>query len=136
MTGRFFGRDIDAPNTNWRPSSEDPIPYLFSRFPGGGMIYRWFSLRPLDGHARSNATLLEGGTAFYSKSGRPPFPGAWFHSMPRWRQGLITRLPATLWVLSFPAAARMHRETAYLMAYLHGLGHLEHGTWAVLTWLF
>jgi hypothetical protein len=100
------------------------------------MIYRWFSLRPLDGHARSNATLREGGTTFYSKSGRPPFPGAWFHSMPRWRQALFTRLPASLWALSFVAAARMHREGDYLLSYLHGLGHLEHGTWAVLTWLF
>jgi hypothetical protein len=136
MTGRFFGRDVDAPNTNWRPSSEDPLPYFFSRFPAGGFIYRWFSLRPLDGHARSNATLLEGGTTFYSKSGRPPFPGAWFHSMPRWKQGLITRLPASLWLLSFVAANRLHREQAYLLAYLHGLGRLGHFLWWCVSWIF
>jgi hypothetical protein len=136
MTGRFFGRDVDAPNTNWRPSSEDPLPYFFSRFPAGGFIYRWFSLRPLDGHARSNATLLEGGTTFYSKTGRPPFPGAWFHSMPRWRQALFTRLPASLWLLSFPVASKAHVLTAYLMGYAHTIHGAGRGLWAVLSWLF
>jgi hypothetical protein len=136
MPRGFWGRDIDAPNTNWRPSSEDPLPYFFSRFPLGGFIYRWFSLRPLDGHARSNATLLEGGTAFYSRSGRPPFPGAWFHSMPRWRQALITRVPAGLWLLSFVAAARMHRFPGYVLSYIHGAHALASIVWAVLTWLF
>jgi hypothetical protein len=136
MPNTRWGRDIDAPNTNWRPSTEDPLPYLFSRFPGGGFIYRWFSLRPLDGHARSNASLRGGGTDFYSRTGRPPFPGAWFHSMPRWRQALFTRLPATLWVLSFPVAFKAHALTAYLMGYVHGAVGIVHGLWAVLTWLF
>lgn len=136
MPNTFWGRDINAPDTNWRPSSEDPLPYLFSRFPAGGFIYRWFSLRPLDGHARSDATLMSGGTTFYSRSGHAPFPGAWFHSMPRWKQGLFTRMPVSLWALSFVVSLRLHVFTAYLLAYVHGATGLGRGIWEAVSWLW
>jgi hypothetical protein len=83
--------DVDAPNTNWRPASEDPIPFLFGRLPAGGFVYRFLTGRPLDGHARTDATFWHPGTKALTRSGRTMPYQYW----PGWKRGLlVTRLPA------------------------------------------
>jgi hypothetical protein len=85
--------DIDAPDTNWRPSSEDPIPLAMGRAGWLGFLYRLFSCRPLDGHARTDAGFLRAGTKCYTKSGHT-LP---FNYWPGWKRGaLVTRGPAFL----------------------------------------
>lgn len=129
-----FWRDINAPDTAWRPSSEDPIPLLLGRNTVTAAVYRWFALRPLDGHARSNATFHQPATQFYTRTGNPPFPGAWFHTLPRKKQMLFTRVPFSAWVLSFPAAFLAHVLTAYVSIYAHVLTLAAHGVLTVLSW--
>lgn len=129
-----FWRDVNAPDTAWRASSEDPIPLALGRSTVLAAVYRWFALRPLDGHARSNATFFTGGTQFYSRSGAAPFPGAWFHSMPRWKQALFTRVPWSAWLLSFPGALIAHVLTWYLSIYASALMAVARIVWKVLTW--
>lgn len=83
--------DVDAPDTNWRAGSEDPIPFLLGRMPAGGFLYRFATCRPLDGHARTNATFLHPGTKALTKSGWT----APYNYLPGWKRGLLmTRLPA------------------------------------------
>lgn len=135
MPNTRWGRDVDAPNTNWRASSEDPLPWFFNLTNWLGWVFRWFALRPMDGHARSDATFRTGGTTFYSRSGHAPFPGAWFHSMPRWKQALITRLPAVMWTLSFPVAYRMGHLLDYLSVYVHVAVSAVRAVWGFLSWL-
>ncbi len=89
--------DIDAPDTNWRPSSEDPIPLAMGRAGWLGFLYRLFSCRPLDGHARTDAGFLRAGTKAYTKSGHT-LP---FNYWPGWKRGLLlTRIPPLLLLLS------------------------------------
>jgi hypothetical protein len=128
-----FWRDINAPDTAWRPSSEDPIPLLLGRNTVTAAVYRWFALRPLDGHARSNATFHQPATAFYTRTGNPPWP-EWFHALPRKKQMLFTRVPFSAWLLSFPAAALTHMLTAYVSAYAHALMLAAHVVSTVLSW--
>jgi hypothetical protein len=83
--------DVDAPDTNWRSSNEDPIPFLFGRMPAGGFLYRFATGRPLDGHARTDASFWKPGTKALTKTGRVMPYQFW----PGWKRGLlITRLPA------------------------------------------
>lgn len=90
MPGTFL--DVDAPNTNWR-GSEDPIPVIFGRLPLTGAVYRYLTCRPLDGHARTDATFLHPGTRAFTRSGRT---GPWNY-MPGWKRGLLlTRIPPLL----------------------------------------
>jgi hypothetical protein len=126
-------RDIDAPDTSWRPGSEDPIPLLLGRNTLTSAVYRWFALRPLDGHARSNNTFHQSATVFYTRTGNPPWP-TWFHTLPRKKQALFTRLPFTTWLLSFPAAFLAHVLTAYLGFYVHALIAIVSAIVAVLSW--
>ncbi len=91
--GRGGWLDIDAPDTNWRPSSEDPIPLGMGRAGWLGFVYRLVTCRPLDGHARTDATFLHAGTKCFSKSGHTLPMNYW----PGWKRGLlVTRLPALL----------------------------------------
>jgi hypothetical protein len=88
--------DIDAPDTNWRPSSEDPLPLFFGRAGWLGFLYRLISCRPLDGHARTDAGFLRAGTKAYTKSGHTLAFNFW----PGWKRGLlVTRMPAFLLLL-------------------------------------
>lgn len=99
-----FWRDVNAPDTSWRPGHEDPIPVLLGRYPFTAFLYRWFSGRPLDGHARTNASWHERPTEFYTKNKTPPWPRFW-HAMPRKRQVIYSRYPAGAWVASWGAVA-------------------------------
>lgn len=91
MTGTFV--DVDAPNTNWRGGSEDPLPGIFGRWPYLGGVYRLLSARELDGHARTDAGWLRPGTRAFTKSGWT-YP---FNYWPHWKRGLlVSRLPPTL----------------------------------------
>lgn len=89
MTGSFL--DVDAPNTAWRGSSEDPIPPIFGRWAKTAFLYRFATGRPLDGHARTDATFWHAGTRCFTRSGHAMPYQYW----PGWKRGLlITRLPA------------------------------------------
>lgn len=91
--GRGDWIDIDAPDTNWRPGSEDPIPLAMGRAGWTGFFYRLFSCRPLDGHARTDAGFLRAGSKCYTKTGHT-LP---FNYWPGWKRGLlVTRVPALL----------------------------------------
>lgn len=95
MAGTWL--DVDAPDTNWRGSSEDPIPLAFGRVGFLGFIYRFVTCRPLDGHARTDATFLHAGTKPFTKSGHTPYFNYW----PGWRRGvLLTRVPPLLLLLA------------------------------------
>jgi hypothetical protein len=88
MPGTFL--DVDAPNTNWR-GSEDPIPVIFGRWPVTGALYRFATCRPLDGHARTDATFWHAGGRAFTRSGHTMPYNYW----PGWKRGLLmTRLPA------------------------------------------
>jgi len=116
-----FWRDVNAPDTAWRASSEDPIPLLLGRLPVTAFIYRWCACRPLDGHARTDAGFLTAGTQAFTKSGRAMPYQFW----PGWKRGLFTRLPVTAWLFS------------WLLAYLvHGLHGYAHAHWSALLFLF
>lgn len=115
--------DVDAPDTSWRASSEDPIPFLLGRYPPTAFLYRWFACRPLDGHARTDAGFLTKGTKAFSKTGRAMPYQFW----PGWKRGLITRLPVTAWAFSW--------LLAYLVADWHGVGTYAHAHWSVLSFL-
>jgi hypothetical protein len=95
MAGTWL--DVDAPDTNWRSSSEDPIPLLFGRWGWTGFLYRYVTCRPLDGHARTDAGFLRPGTKPFTKSGQTPYFNYW----PGWKRGLLlTRLPLLLLLLT------------------------------------
>jgi hypothetical protein len=153
-----FFRDINAPDTSWRPSNEDPIPVVFGRYPFTAFLYRWFAGRPLDGHARSNATWREPPTFFFTRTrGKvereegmeedqwralvkktAPWPAAW-HMLPRWRQCAYTRVLPTGFVASFPLVAWLGGMDAlgayahfYWVAVLLPLFHFL--AWAVTLW--
>lgn len=86
-------RDVDAPDRNWQSAQEDPIPLIFGRAAWMGFLYRFFSCRPLDGVARTDAGFLRPGVKAYSKSGST-LP---FNYWPGWKRGLlITRIPPLL----------------------------------------
>lgn len=88
MTGTFL--DVDAPDTAWRAGSEDPIPVLLGRYATTAFAYRFMTGRPLDGHARTDATFLHAGTKALTRSGRTAPYNYW----PGWKRGLLmTRLP-------------------------------------------
>ena len=116
--------DVDAPDTSWRASSEDPIPLLLGRWPITAFLYRWCACRPLDGHARTDAGFLTPGTKAFTKTGR----AAPYQFWPGWKRGLFTRLPVNLFVLSL--------LTAYLLGGWAGLGSYLHAYWTVITWCF
>lgn len=83
-------RDINAPDTSWRPGSEDPIPFLLGRYPATAAAYRFFSCRPLDGHSRTDATFWREGTKARTMSGHVMPYQYW----PGWKRGLLlTRIP-------------------------------------------
>lgn len=89
MTGTFI--DVDAPNTAWRGGSEDPIPVILGRWSKTAFLYRFVTGRPLDGHARTDATFWHAGTKARTVSGHTAPYNYW----PGWKRGLlITRLPA------------------------------------------
>lgn len=89
MTGTFL--DVDAPDTAWRASSEDPIPVLLGRYAKTAFAYRFLTGRPLDGHARTDATFWHAGTQAFTVSGHTAAYNYW----PGWKRGLLmTRLPA------------------------------------------
>jgi hypothetical protein len=89
MTGTFL--DVDAPDTAWRAGSEDPIPVIFGRWSKTAFLYRFVTCRPLDGHARTNATFLHPGTKALTRSGWTAPHNYW----PGWKRGLLlTRIPA------------------------------------------
>lgn len=84
-------RDVNAPDTAWRAGNEDPIPVLLGRHPVTAFAYRFATGRPLDGHARTDATFLHAGTKARTVSGRTAAYNYW----PGWKRGLLmTRLPA------------------------------------------
>ena len=86
-----FKRDINAPDTSWRPGSEDPIPVLLGRYPLTAFVYRFVTGRPLDGVARTDSTFWRAGTKTFTKTGRVMPYQYW----PGWKRGLlITRFPA------------------------------------------
>ncbi|MBW8792267.1 MAG: hypothetical protein JF597_01285 [Streptomyces sp.] len=88
MTGTFL--DVDAPDTAWRGTSEDPIPVLLGRYSKTAFAYRFLTGRPLDGHARTNATFWHAGTHALTLSGHTAAHNYW----PGWKRGLLmTRLP-------------------------------------------
>lgn len=100
--------DVDAPDTNWRAGSEDPIPFLLGRMPVGGFLYRFATGRPLDGHQRTNATFLHSGTKALTKSGHTAPYNYW----PGWKRGLLmTRLPA-FGLLPYTAVAGLNEAFA------------------------
>lgn len=83
--------DVNAPNTNWRSGSEDPIPLIFGRSVWAGGLYRFLVCRPLDGTARTDAGFFRAGTKAYTKTGHT-LP---FNYWPGWKRGLVlTRVPA------------------------------------------
>lgn len=89
MTGSFL--DVDAPNTAWRGGSEDPIPPMLGRWAKTAFLYRFVTCRPLDGHARTDATFWHPGTKALTRSGHAMPYQFW----PGWKRGLLmTRLPA------------------------------------------
>jgi len=100
----FSFRDVDAPNTSWRPGSEDPIPFLLGRYPVTAFAYRFLSGRPLDGHSRTDATFWHAGTKSRTISGHVMPYQFW----PAWKRGLLlTRLPA-FFVAPYTAVATLN----------------------------
>ncbi len=119
--------DVDAPDTNWRDSSEDPIPLAFGRAGWLGFIYRFVTCRPLDGHARTDATLFHAGTKAFTKSRHTAFYNYW----PGWRRGvLLTRLPALL-LLALGTCLLLSRFSSFswMFSALPLLGLLALGAW-------
>jgi len=91
VTGTLF--DVDAPNTAWRGGSEDPIPLLLGRWSRTAALYRFVTCRPLDGHARTDATFWHPGTRALTVSKRVMPYQYWAG----WKRGLlITRVPPFL----------------------------------------
>lgn len=98
--------DVDAPDTAWRAGSEDPIPVVFGRWSLTSFAYRFATGRPLDGHARTNATFLHPGTKALTRSGWTAPHNYW----PGWKRGLlITRLPA-FGLLPYSAAIALNEQ--------------------------
>lgn len=99
-------RDIDAPDTSWRPGSEDPIPFLLGRWSSTAFAYRFLTGRPLDGHARTDATFWHAGTKSYTKTGHTMPYQYW----PGWKRGLLlTRLPA-FFIAPYTAVATLNER--------------------------
>jgi hypothetical protein len=91
MTGTWL--DVDAPDTAWRGTSEDPIPVLLGRYSQTAFAYRFLTCRPLDGHARTDATFWHAGTQALTLSGHTAPHQYW----PGWKRGLLlTRVPGFL----------------------------------------
>lgn len=113
--------DIDAPDTAWRPGSEDPIPVLLGRHSVTAFSYRFLTGRPLDGHARTNATFWHAGTKPLTRSGHTQPYNYW----PGWKRGLLmTRLPA-FGLLPYSALIELNEATDLTSAWwLQQRGHL------------
>lgn len=103
----MFGfRDINAPDTSWRPGSEDPIPVLFGRYPVTAFAYRFLLGRPLDGHSRTDATFWHAGTKSRTMSGHAMPYQYW----PGWKRGLLlTRLPP-FFILPYTAVSAINEH--------------------------
>lgn len=87
--------DVNAPDTAWHGRTEDPIPVVFGRYSATAAFYRWWTCRPMDGYARTNATFWQPGTRALTRTGRTAPHNYW----PGWKRGLLlTRVPPLLGV--------------------------------------